>query len=125
MTTADDIFHAALALMGAQGDAARYESRALAGIQLLVTDLFSLDRALKGDAAAAAAAIPLPATLRDTTDLADILTRSLLPLGLAAYLLNEEEERRASFLLELYRTEKELLRRQFASGRRHAVRDLY
>ena len=125
MTTANEIYTAALALMGATDDAARYQDRALAGINLLVTDLFALDRALKGEAAAVAAAIPPLETLQDTTDLTDVLTRTLVPIGLAAFLLNEEEEQRAAFFQRLYRSEKEILLRQFAPGRRHPIRNVY
>ncbi|MBP5288350.1 MAG: hypothetical protein J6Z79_00570 [Clostridia bacterium] len=125
MTTANDIFSAALSLMGADGERARYESRALAGINLLAADLVCLDRALKGEVAAAAAAVPSLGSLQDVTDLADILTRSLIPVGLAAFLLNEEEESRAAFFQRIYRSEKEILLRQFSTGRRHSVRNVY
>ena len=125
MTTANEIFTAALALMGADSQQAHYESRALAGINLLAADLFALDRALKGEVAAVAATIPPLASLQDVTDFADILTRTLIPIGLAAFLLNEEEEQRAAFFQRLYRSEKDVLLRQFAPGRRHPVRNVY
>lgn len=125
MTTANEILRATLSLMGAEKEEARYAERALAGINALTADLFVLDRALKGEAAAPAAAVPVLASLEDTTDLADLLVRSLIPLGLAAYLLNEEEERRAAFFHNLYRTEKSVLLRQFAPSRRHPVRQVY
>ena len=125
MTTANEILNATLALMGAEGERDHYASRALAGINLLVTDLYALDRALKGEAAAIAAAVPVLASLQDVTDLADILTRTVIPIGLAAFLLSEEEEGRASFFQRLYRTEKDVLSRQYASGRRHPVRSVY
>ena len=125
MTTANEIFTAALHLMGAGGDRARYESRALAGINLLAADLVTLDHALKGEVAAPAATVPSLESFQDATDLADILTRTLIPLGLAAFLLNEEEESRAAFFQRLYRSEKEILLRQFSNGRRHGIRNVY
>ena len=125
MTTANEILRATLSLMGAEKEEARYAERALAGINALTADLFVLDRALKGEAAAPAAAVPVLASLEDTTDLADLLVRSLIPLGLAAYLLNEEEERRAAFFHNLYRTEKNVLLKQFAPSRRHPIRQVY
>ena len=125
MTTANEILCATLSLMGASAERERYEDRALAGINLLAADLFSLDRAMKGEAAAPAAAVPVLTSMEDGTDLADILTRSLIPLGLAAILLNEEEEQRAAFFHGLYRTEKDVLLRQFATGRRHPIRNVY
>ena len=125
MTTGNEILAVALALMGSAVETERYEERAAAGIDMLLTDLYRLDRALKGEAAAPAAAVPHLSSLEDEVPLADILTRSLMPVGLAAFLLSEEEEKRAAFFEELYRTEREVLIRGFVPGRRHAIRSVY
>ena len=125
MTTGNDVLAGALALMGSAAETERYLERAAAGIDLLLTDLSRLDRALKGETAAPAASVPRLASLADEVPLADILTRSLMPVGLAAFLLSEEEEKRAAFFEELYRTEREVLIRGFVPGRRHPIRSVY
>ncbi len=124
MISASDIFLAALALMG-DDDGGRYQERAVEGIHLLLADLYFLDQTLKGEVPAPDAPIPAVSDLTDDVDVADVLGRTLMPLGLAAFLLGEEDGKRASFFHQIYRTEKEILQRTFAPGRRHAIRNLY
>lgn len=109
-TTAQKVFSAALALMDEQGSPGDYEKRALPVINALCGECFPLSQgwtAAKGERPAC----PAAADLGSAVGVDDYLARTVLPYGLAAQLLLDENPAAASFLQQRY---EELLR---GSGR--------
>ena len=64
-------------------------------------------------------------SLDETIYLHPVICASVLPLGLAFFLIAEENSNRASLFFNLYRTEKEALYRKYRSTKRHKIRSVY
>ncbi|MBR2634901.1 MAG: hypothetical protein IKD31_04925 [Clostridia bacterium] len=123
MTTAREIFQRSLALLGQEPgeNTEAFERRAPRILNLLLAELVELDYWLKGEKMPDTVSVPSVETLEDPLELDESIEWMLLPLGLAALLIQEEEGARGSFFLQLYENERETLRRRRRRGRRHKI----
>lgn len=124
MKRADEVFHKSLALIGetpGEENAAMRE-RAVAIINVLLSQLFELEYDLRGEIRPAGKVIPQILTLDEIIPFAEPIIYTVIPLGLAGFLLMEEEPDRGRFFLQLYHTEVEILRGRGRRGTRHKIR---
>jgi len=103
-------------------EGSKLEKKALSLINLLLGELFELDHALKGKELPLRGTVPQISSLEDEVELEEVLLCSVMPLGLAAFLLYEEEKDRGGFFLQCYNKERETLRARCRRGRRHKIR---
>lgn len=124
MKTAREIYERSLALLGQEGgeNTAPFEEKAPALINLLLAQLLELDLALKGEGGDLLSPVPQIRSLDEALGYEDVILLSLLPVGLAALLIQEEEPERGSFFLQLYQRERENMRQRFRKGRRHKIK---
>lgn len=124
MKSAGEIYRRSLALIGeTEGEENRvFRERAVALINVLLSQLYELELALRGERSRAGATVPQIRTLEENLALSEPILFTLMPLGLAGYLLNEEEPQRSSFFLQLYHTEEEILRTRCKRGKRHKIK---
>lgn len=124
MKSALEIYRKSLALIGEteSEDSLTLRERAVPVINVLLAQLYEMDLALKGEAMSASDSVPQIERLEDHLALADPILFTLMPLGLAGYLLCEEEPARAGFFLQLYQTERDVLAGRCRRGRRHKIR---
>ncbi len=118
------IYQKALALLGEGGESCRtvWQERAVPLINLLLAELAELDCALRGEPFPADGTILQITSLEENLGYTETILYSVMPLGLAGYLLNEEEPSRSDFYLQLYHKEREVLRSRLRRGRRHPIR---
>lgn len=124
MKSAREIYRKSLSILGESAEDENtlpYERRAVALINLLLGDLYELDFALKGETLPLQGSVPQITSLDDEIGMEESLVFSLIPLGLAFLLLNDEEPGRAALFLQLYQEERERLRRFCRRGRRHKI----
>lgn len=124
MKTAQDIYQRSLALLGQKNgeNTEALEERAPALINLLLAELSELDLVMKGEERTPPSSVPQIHCLQEAIGYDDVIVLSLLPLGLAALLIQEEEPERASFFLGLYQREREILHQRCRKGRRHKIK---
>ena len=95
-------------------------------INVLISELDWLDCMLKKtDPDSDEHSIPVIEKLSDTIELHDLITASLLPLGLGYMFLSEENPVRAAFFYKKYEQQAADLKKRFVRGKRHPVRDVY
>lgn len=123
MKRASEIYRRSLALIGETENEENesLKERAAALINVLLSQLYELDLGLRGDPLPEAGTVPQILGLEDHLGLSEPILYTLMPLGLAGYLLSEEEPQRSSFFLQLYNTEREILRSRCKRGRRHKI----
>ena len=124
MKSAREIYHKSLSILGEDAqdeNTLPYERRAVALINLLLGDLYELDLALKGESLPLQGSALQIQSLDDEIGMEENIVFSLLPLGLAFLLLNDEEPGRAALFLQLYQEERDRLRRLSRRGRRHKI----
>lgn len=124
MKTAYEIYRKSLALIGEAESEENliFRERAVEMINLMLAEIHETDLALKGEELSIGATVPQIRDLSDRLNVSEVILFSLMPLGLAGYLLNEEEPERSKFFLQLYQTEREVLRNRCRRGRRHKIR---
>ena len=98
-----------------------FEGRWIPLLNVLLSEVCELDLAMKGEAGGAGKTLPQVVSAEEEIWMEEPILFSLLPLGLAAYLLGETEPERASFFLNLYQRERENLRARCRRGRRHKI----
>ncbi len=123
MKTAREIYERSLALLGEEkgSGTALFESKAPSIINLLLAQLLELDLTLKGKGPLFQTQVPQIYSLEETLGYEDVILLSLMPLGVAAFLVQEEEPERASFFLGIYEREREALQRRYRRGTRHKI----
>jgi hypothetical protein len=123
MKKAVEIFRRSLALMGAtdyeENEVLRENAVSL--INVLLSQLYGLDLDLRGEKRVEGDSLPQIYTLEDRLNLSEPILFSVMPLGLAGYLLNEEDPQRSMFFLQLYRTEYDILQNRAKQSRRHKI----
>ena len=124
MKTAYEIYRKSLALLGEAESEENliFRERAVEMINLMLAEVYETDLAIKGEEFPVDGTVPQIRSLDDKLMLSEVILFSLMPLGLAGYLLNEEESDRSSFFLQLYQKEREVLRNRCRRGRRHKIR---
>lgn len=127
MKTAKDIYRTSLAILGQEEEenTQAFEKRAVPLINFLLAELMELDLALKGEEFPTQASACQITSLSDPVGYEDALVLSLLPLGLASLLIQEEEPERGSFFHQLYLRERESIRSRCRKGRRHKIGRLF
>ncbi len=125
--TGREIYEKSLALIGERGDgnAEGFADRAPKLINLFLAELRELDCTLRGEKCAPQGSAMRIDSLDQEIGYADAITASLIPLGLAAFLLHEEEPARAGFFYQLYSRQADQLRLRCRKGRRHKIRGLF
>ncbi len=124
MKTAREIYQKSLAILGIaeNENTEAYLQRAPHLINLLLAENSELDEALKGKGANSGGSTLQISSLTEPLGVEDVILFSLIPLGLAALLIQEEEPERASFFMQLYQREKSALRARSLRGTRHKIR---
>ncbi len=127
MKKAYEVYKRSLALIGEREsqESESLKERAVELINVLLAQLHPLDRFLRGEKVNEGESIPQILTLEDTLLLQEQILFTVMPLGLAAYLLGEEEPQRSSFFLQLYRTECDILRSYGKRSHRHKIERRY
>ena len=123
MKTGNEILKRSLALMGEtlSEDNEDMAERAVELINLVLSEVYELELSLQGISTQVNDEIPQIDSLKDNVYFKEPILYTLIPLGLAGYLLSEEEPERSSFYLQLYHTERELLRSRCRRSRRHKI----
>ena len=123
MKTGNEILTRSLSLIGEvpQEENETLKERSVELINLILSQLYELELSLRGERRNEAKSIPQITSLSDTIPFSQPILFTLIPLGLAGYLLNEEEPSRSSFFLSLYQTERELVRARCKNSRRHKI----
>ena len=124
MKRAEELYHRSLALIGEVpgGENELFRERAIPLMNVLLSQLYELDMALRGGKLCPGAIIPQVRDLEDLLPFSEAILYTVLPLGLAGLLLMEEEAERGRFFLQLYHTEVEILRDRCKRGIRHKIR---
>ena len=124
MKKAIEIYKRSLALMGEVENEENevLKENAVALINVLLAQIYELDATLCGEKREVGESIPQIYTLEDRLNLSEQILFSVMPLGLAGYLLNEEEPQRSTFFLQLYRTECDILRTRSKKSYRHKIK---
>ena len=124
MKRAEELYNRSLALIGeTPGEENQtLKNRAVPLMNVLLSQLFELELALQGAKLGQGAVIPQIRSLEDTLPFSEAILYTVLPLGLAGFLLMEEEMDRARFFLQLYHTEVEILRNRSLHGVRHKIK---
>lgn len=132
MTTAQDIFEAAIAMMdevddsGAadHSDTKEYKNRTLAILNILRGELYPYSDSYElGDSGR-----PIAAHIDDFTtpiELDDYICQSVMPYGLAAHLLMDENPTSANFFQQRYDELRDGLRRGYPSKGSEDIVDVY
>lgn len=132
MTTAQDIFALAIAMMDEQNDAGQavhadtteYKNRTLPILNVLRGELYPYsDTFDPGDGGR-----PISAWISDfetVIDLDDYICQSVMPYGLAAHLLMDENPTSANFFQQRYDELKNGLRRGYPSDGSEDIVDVY
>ncbi len=124
MKRAEELYHRSLALIGEIPGAENqlFRERAVPLMNVLLSQLYELDIALRGGKLCPGGIIPQVTHLEETLPFSEAILYTVLPLGLAGLLLMEEEAERGRFFLQLYHTEVEILRDRCKRGIRHKIR---
>lgn len=124
MKRAEEVYRKSLALIGETPgeENETLKERAVAIINVLLSQLYELEYDLRGEIRPAGRVIPQILTLQEIVPFAEPILYTVIPLGLAGFLLMEEEPDRARFFLQLYHTEVEILRERSRRGTRHKIK---
>ncbi len=128
--TGFDLYEKAMALLGEEidgeaADTAAFRRSSPFLVNLLLADLAELNEILLGHTTDGNLRVQQIETLDDEIPVVPLVALGAMPLGLAFYLLLEEDPDRAAFFYRLYQEEKLALRRNFVKGIRHPVRKIY
>ena len=128
--TGFDLYERAMALLGEEidgeaADTAAFRRSSPFLVNILLADLAELNEALLGHTPQGDLRVQQIETLEDEIPYVPLVVLAAMPLGLAFYLLLEEDPDRAAFFFRLYQEEKIALRRNFMKGIRHPVRRIY
>ncbi len=128
--TGFDLYEKAMALLGEEidgeaADTAAFRRSSPFLVNLLLADLAELNEYLSGHTADGTLRVQQIETLSDEIPAVPLVALGAMPLGLAFYLLLEEDPDRAAFFYRLYQEEKLSLRRNYMKGIRHPVRKIY
>ncbi len=127
---AREIYNHTLALLHEQGSTGyqtdAFERIAPSLLNLLCGLLYDLDLRIKNRKFHENQTQLAPITsLDDEVHLHPLLCQSVLPMGLAFLLINEEDTERAALFFNLYRTEKDALYQRTKRARRHKITSVY
>ncbi len=124
MKRAEELYNRSLALMGETpgSENQTMKDRAVPLINVLLSQLYELEIALRGATLGSGGVIPQIRSLDETLPFSEAILYTVLPLGLAGFLLIEEEVDRGRFFLQLYHTEVEILRNRSLRGVRHKIK---
>lgn len=124
MKRAEELYHRSLALIGETPGTENqiWRERAVPLMNVLLSQLYELDIALRGGHLCPGAIIPQVTRLEETLPFSEAILYTVLPLGLAGLLLMEEEAERGRFFLQLYHTEVDILRDRCKRGIRHKIK---
>jgi hypothetical protein len=127
MKTAREVYQISLRLLGERNgeNTASLEERAVDLINVMLGDLQELDEALRGKRVHFGTSLPQIDSLEERLCCEEVIASSLLPLGLAAMLIHEEDPSRAAFFYEMYSGEMQRLFGRCRRGRRHSIRRPY
>ena len=127
MKRASEIYRRSLALMGEveNEENESLKDRAVMLINVLLSQLYELDLGLRGVRFSPGETVPQIRTLQDEVTLSEPILYTVMPLGLAGYLLNEEEPGRSSFFLQLFTTQCDLYRSRWKKSFRHKIQRNY
>ena len=127
MRTAEEIYRKSLALLGEKDgeDTAAFRRRAVGLINVLAAQCHEVDLAIRGEALPAGQEIVQIDSLESEVDASDPVLLSLLPMGLAGYLILDEQPSRAAEWIGRYEREREWMRSRCRRGRRHKIRRPY
>ncbi len=131
--TGKDVYYKALSLLNeheapgeAQYDTESFERAAPEMINVLTVMLDDLDLHVKHRSFHEATDEPKQIhSLSEPIYLHPAICASVLPLGLAFFLIAEENSARASLFFKLYQSEKEALYRKYRTVRRHKIRSVF
>lgn len=128
--TGFDLYGRAMALLGEETDGEAADTAAFRRsspflVNVLLADLAELNELMLGRRANGSLRVQQIASLSDEIPYVSLIATGAMPLGLAFYLLLEEDPDRAAFFFRLYQEEKLNLRRNFQKGTRHPVRRIY
>lgn len=131
--TGRTVYNRALTLLHERGgegeiqyDTAQFEAAAPTLINVLAVMLDELDLHIKHRAFHEAEYLPKQiVSLDEELSLHPSICMSVLPLGLAFFLVSEENESRAALFFKLYQTEKDALYRRYRTVRRHKIKSVY
>ena len=103
-TTGTEIYEAALVLMDANNDAdtSEYESKALSIINILRGELFPYSDTFPATAEDGRPICPIMTDLDENIGLDDYIAQTVMPYGMAAHLLLDENPTTASFFNQRY-----------------------
>ena len=124
MKRASEIYQRSLALMGEVENEENevLKERAVMLINVLLSQLYELDLGLRGVRFSPGETVPQIRTLQDEVGLSEPILYTVMPLGLAGYLLNEEEPARSKYFLQLFTAQCDLYRARFKKSFRHKIR---
>ena len=127
--TGTAIFRQTLAMMGETPDetlanVADLKERALHYLNLLLTDVQELDSLVRGEQCSPSDSARQLSSLSQEVEVCDQVAHAILPLGLAFFLLLEEDAERSNWYFRLFSQAKKDLRGRVA-GRRHRIRDMF
>ena len=124
MKHAEEMYRKSLALIGELPgeENESMKERAVPIINVLLSQLYDLELDLRGDSRRAGGIIPQIRSLQDLIPFCDPILFTVIPLGLAGFLLIEEEVERGKFFLQMYHTEVEILRNRCRRGIRHKIK---
>lgn len=127
MKTAREIYERTLHLLGERAgeNTASFEERSVELINMLLAELYELDCNLKGEPLSLRGPLPQINSLEDHVGCSDVVAASLIPAGLASFLLYEEEPARAGFFYQIYSRQADQLRARCRRGGRHKIRSPY
>ena len=133
MTTAQDVFETSMALMdelseatGAAdtADTKEYKNRTLPIINILIGEVYPYSDTYKSRSADKRPIVTAVSDFESSIGLDDYICRSVLPYGLAAHLLVDENPTTASFFQQRYDELKSMLRLGFPAEF-EPIEDLY
>lgn len=124
MKRAEEVYGKSLALIGEMPgeENALFRERAVPLMNVLLSQLFELEADLRGKSHPISGLFPQISSLEDEIPFSEPILYTVLPLGLAGFLLMEEEADRGKFFLQLYHTEIEILRNRCRRGIRHKIK---
>ncbi|MBE6711924.1 MAG: hypothetical protein E7580_00225 [Ruminococcaceae bacterium] len=124
MKRADEVYRKSLALIGEMPgeENETLKKRAVPIINVLLSQLSELELSLRGGDLRAGGIVPQITSLDDLIPFCEPIIYTVIPLGLAGFLLIEEEVERGRFFLQLYHTEVEILRNRSRRGKRHKIK---
>lgn len=102
MTTVQEVFDVAMNLMDEDTDTEEYEVRTISILNILTGELFPYSDTFAYGEERKRPIVPLLVEFEDEIGLDDYICRSVLPYGLAAHLLEDENPTSANFFQQRY-----------------------